>query len=174
LAALCSSGRAWAVEKQTHIGVGGGLSMLSVADKATLSVGGGAGVDFRYGLSDAFNFHVEAGHAVVALDQQQDTPTSPRTRPATASSLAVGVAYTLDIIRIVPYGGIFAGATMLGGGTLPASLVLPDLQLGLGADYYLSRNWGVGIAYRQHLLLSKLSTYPSYSNVWLRVEYTWF
>jgi opacity protein-like surface antigen len=162
------------VEKQTHIGVGGGLSMLSIDDKSTMSVGAGGGVDFRYGLTDAFNLHVEAGHSVVAANQEQDTPTTPLTRPSTASSLAAGAAYTLDIIRIVPYGCILAGATMLRGGTLPSALVLPDVQLGLGLDYYLTRNWGVGVAYRQHLMLSKLSTYPSYSNAWLRAEYTFF
>jgi hypothetical protein len=172
--ALAHAPPAHAVEKQTHLGVGGGLSMLSVDGKATMSVGAGAGVDLRYGLTDAFNLHVEAGHSVVALDQGQDTPTTPLTRPATVSTAAVGAAYTLDIIRIVPYAGVFAGAAILGGGTLPSALVLPDVQLGLGLDYYLSRNWGVGLAYRQHLFVSKLSTYPSYSNVWLRVEYTWF
>lgn len=174
LLSLCASTPAFAVEQQVHVGAGGGLSILKVDDKSTASVGAGAGIDFKYGLSDAFNLHVELSHSVVALEERLDAPTTPHTRPAAVSTLGAGVAYVLDIVRIVPYGGLLAGAAMLQGGTLDKALFLPDAQLALGADYYLSRNFAVGLAYRQHFFLTKLSTYPSYSNIWLRAEYTWW
>jgi hypothetical protein len=84
------------------------------------------------------------------------------------------VAYVFDIVRIVPYGGLLAGAAMLQGGTLDKALFLPDLQLALGADYYITRNFALGVAYRQHMFITKMSTYPSFSNFWLRAEYTWW
>ena len=171
---LLSSSAALAVEQQVHVGVGGGLSALKVDDKSTTSLGAGAGVDFKYGINDAFNLHLEAGHSVVAADEQLDSPATPHTRPSTVSTAALGVTYVLDIVRIVPYGGALMGAGLLRGGTLDKSLVLPDVQLAFGADYYLSRNFALGAAYRQHLFFTKLDAYPSYSNLWLRVEYTWW
>jgi len=149
------------------------LGMLSIKDKSTLSVGGGGLLHYGYGISDQFNLTVEGGSAVVAANQQQDSVLTPRNRPAAVDQLMMGVTYVIDITQIVPYVGLLGGASRLAGGTLPDPLILPGLAVTAGADYQLSRSWAVGVGARQHFMISKLETYPSYTTFLLRVEFMW-
>ncbi len=162
-----------AVERQHHLGLGPSLAILKVDDKSTLSVGGGATLHYAYGLNDQFNVIGELGSAVVALNQQQDLPESPRTRPARLDHASVGLGYVIDILTWVPSLSAQLGVHHLSGGTLDSSLVLPSAQLGLGLDYQLSRSFAVGVAARQHFLLTKMADYPSYTTATLRFEYMW-
>lgn len=164
---------AGAVERQHHLGLGPSLAVLSIDDKSTASIGAGLGLHYTYGLTDQFNLMAEASAAIVAKGQAQDFPDSPRTRPAEVDHVAIGVGYVLDILRWVPYGSVMAATYRLSGGTLASSLLIPGAELGLGLDYQLSRTLAVGIAGRQHFLLTQLSTYPSYTTALLRVEYMW-
>jgi len=162
-----------ALEHQHHLGLDPSLSMLKVGDKSTVSVGFGLGVHYTYGINDQFNFMAEVNGSRVAADQEQDTPTTPHTRPADIGYASAGVGYVIDIIQWVPYIGLLAGGYRLSGGTLDNALYLPGLELAVGLDYQLSRSWAIGVAGRQHLLFTELSTYPSYTNVMLRLEYMW-
>jgi opacity protein-like surface antigen len=174
IAAFASApGVARAVEGQHHVGLAPELAMLKVDDKSSLSVGAGGALHYTYGLTDTFNLMAEGGSAVVALDQRQDSPESPRTRPATVDRLGVGVGYVIDILRYVPYVGVLATGYRLAGGTLDKSLFVGGAALALGLDYQITRNWTVGVAARQAFMLTKMSTYPSFTTVGLRLEYTW-
>ena len=79
----------------------------------------------------------------------------------------------IDILRWVPYIGVQGGVFRLAGGTVPEALILPGLSLGAGLDYQITRHVAVGAAFRQHLMISKLDTYPSYTTALLRFEYMW-
>lgn len=162
-----------AVERQHHLGLAPQLAFLKVDDKSTMSIGGGLALHYTYGLTDQFNFMAEASGALVATNQQQDTPESPRTRPAMVNHFDAGIGYVLDILRWVPYFGAFVGGYHLAGGTLPDPLIVPGAAVGVGLDYQLSHSWAVGVAGRQHFLFTELSTYPSYTTVGLRLEYMW-
>jgi hypothetical protein len=164
---------AHAVERQHHIGLAPSLSLLKVDDKSTMSVGMGGSLYYTYGLSDQLNLMAEFNSSIVALDQQQDTPDTPRTRPATVDHLSVGLGYVIDVLRWVPYIGALPGVYRLGGGTLDGSLFLPGAALAVGLDYQLSRHWAIGAAAHQHFLFTKMSTYPTYTTVLLRLEYMW-
>lgn len=164
---------AQAIEKQHHLGVAPAIGILSIDDKSTASVGLGGAAHYTYGLNDQFNLVLEGSSVVVAADQKQDFMTSPRTRPSMVHQASAGVAYVLDILRWVPYVQVQGGACMLTGGTLPDSLVLPALSIGLGVDYQFSRTFAVGLAGREHLMLTKLDTYSSYTTVLLRFEIMW-
>ena len=172
-AALLVPATARAVEHEHHFGVGAGPAILKVDDKAGLMVGAGGALHYAYGLSDAFNFVAEYSTAIVALDAKLDTPTTPHTRPSTVDTLGVGAAYVFDVLRWVPYASVLAGGSLLHGGTLDKNLFAGGVQLGLGVDYKFSFSWAAGIAYRQHLLLTTMSTYPTYSQLFFRVEYAW-
>lgn len=169
---LLASSSAHAIERQHHVGLAPALGILQVDGKSTSSIGGGGAIHYAYGLSDQWNLSIEASSVVVAADQQQD-PGSPRDRPARVDQGGVGVAYVIDILRWVPYVGVLAGAYHLAGGTLERSLVLPGLSVGGGLDYQLSRQLAIGIAGRQHFLITKMDTYPSYTTAILRFEYMW-
>jgi hypothetical protein len=172
--AICAAPRAaHAIERQHHFGLDPSLSILKIDDKSTASVGAGLGLHYTYGLNDQFNFMAEGNVSIVARDQEQDTEGTPRTRPAEVAHVTAGVGYVIDVLRLVPYIGLLAGGYRLSGGTLGDALVLPGLELAAGLDYQLSRHWAVGLAGRQHMMVTKLGTYPSYTTVMLRFEYMW-
>lgn len=166
-------GDAHAIERQHHVGAGPSLDILAIDDKSTLDVGAGFALHYTYGLTDQFNLMAEAASAIVAANQRQDTPTSPRTRPAAVDRVTFGVGYVIDVIQWVPYVGVLGGGYRMAGGTIDGSLFLPGVELALGLDYQISRHWAVGVAFGEHLLFTKLSTYPSYATGQLRLEYIW-
>jgi outer membrane protein W len=73
----------------------------------------------------------------------------------------------------VPYFGVLAGGYHLSGGTLDSAVLVFGGAAEVGLDYQLSRQWAIGVSGQQHFLLTKMSTYPSYTNVMLRFEYMW-
>lgn len=164
---------AYAIERQHHLGLGPSLALLKVDGKSSMSIGGGGALHYTYGLTDQWNLMAEAGSAVVAADQDQDTPSAPRNRPAGVDHASLGIGYVIDVLRWVPYVSVLGGGYRMWGGTLDSSLFVAGASAGLGLDYQLSRSFAVGIAGRQHFLLSKLSTYPSYTTALLRFEYMW-
>jgi hypothetical protein len=172
-AALSLADEASAIEKQHHLGIGGQVAVLSIADKSTTSVGGGLALHYTYGINDTFNLMVEATSSSVAREQFQDTPETPRTRPAGVDHGAFGFGYVIDIFQIVPYLCLLGGAYRLYDGTLPEALLLPGLSAGAGLDYQLSRSIAIGAGVREHLIISKLDSYPSYFTAFLRAEYMW-
>ena len=158
-----------AVDKEHHVGLTLGPSVL-VTDSKTLG-GGGPGLTYSYGVTDAFNFIAEGSTSLLAVGDV-DAKTS-HYLPHTLSNAAVGASYVLDVLRWVPYGGVLAGGYVLGGGTLDKSLVIPGAQLALGLDYKFNFSWSAGVGYRQHLFFTQVTAYPSYSTFFLRVEYAW-
>lgn len=146
---------------------------MSIDDKSTSSTGFGAALHYAYGLSDQWNLTVGGSWVLVAADQKQDQPTSPHTRPASVYQAGVGVSYVIDILRWVPWIGVEGGACVLTGGTLDRALVVPDLSAGLGVDYQLTRTIAIGVTGREHLMISKLDTYPTYLTAVLRLEVMW-
>lgn len=162
-----------AFERQHHLGVDGGLTLLSAADAPSLGVSGGGGVHYTYGFSDAFNVVAEVSFTAIPWGTVLHGEKTPHTLPGTISTAGVGAVYVLDVLRWVPYGGALLGAAALGGGNLDATQVLPDGQIALGLDYAINRSWAVGGAFRQHFFLTKMDTYPSYTTLFLRAEYVW-
>jgi hypothetical protein len=171
--AICvtAASRAQAVEREHHLGLDAGASMLVFGDKSSPDVGGGAGAHWAYGLSDAFNLMVEAAWSLVALRESHD-PKTPTTRPTWAANANAGVGYVFDVLQWVPYAGILVGGYTLSGGTIHGVKVLPGVEFALGLDYRCSRRLALGVALRQHMM-SEVSTYPSFSQAFARLEYTW-
>lgn len=167
----CIAPSANAVEREHHLGADlGGTALVIGSDKT--DVGGTIGGHWAYGLDDTFNLMAEANASLVALNEKR-TPKTPTTRPVWVAHAGAGVAYVFDVLQWVPYVGVLAGGYTLGGGTLPHTRVLAGGALAFGMDYRLSRQWCAGVAVREHLLLTDLTTYPSFTQVLARVEYTW-
>jgi hypothetical protein len=163
-------------EREHTVGLDAGLSMLKIDDKSTLSVCCGLGAHYSYGINDQFDFLAEGAYSIVSLKEDlvdADGKAYPTTRPTTVGHAAVGIGYVLDVLTYVPYFGVLVGGWTMGGGTLESRLFLPGAELALGLDYKLNRQWSVGIAIRQAMMLVKTSTYPSYTNGFLRVQYSW-
>jgi hypothetical protein len=168
-AGIAAASPAGAVEREHHLGLDAGPSVLVMSDKT--DVGGGAGAHYAYGLSDAFNLMVEGSWSLVALGERPSKGV-PTTRPDTVGDAGVGVGYVLDVVRWVPYAGALVGGNMLTGGTV-GTRFLPGATLALGLDYRCTRDLAVGFAFRQHMFVTDMTTYPSFTQMFARVEYTW-
>ncbi len=137
--------------------------------------GFGGGAHLAYGLSDAFN-------ALLELDVTRHP--SAGTQGVTLWSGGAGVAYTLDVARAVPYGGLLVGGYRLNGELCGPSIGgepncvpstnAPGLQLVLGLDYQLERNWALGVQLRMHTIFAPDPVgILAYGTTFLRVEYLW-
>lgn len=171
-AALCVAADAGAFERQHHLGIEGGFGILKVGGKDTLDLGAGPQLHYAYGITDAFNFLVEGGYFQVALEEASGAKI-PANRPTGLTNLGVGIAYVLDVVRWVPYGGVLADGYLFTGGNLESPRFAAGVALALGLDYQFSRNFAMGFAFRQHFALSAITDYPSYSQFFLRAEYVW-
>ncbi|MGH7285050.1 MAG: hypothetical protein ACRELY_26285, partial [Polyangiaceae bacterium] len=131
VASTLATKNAHAVEHQHHLGLDGGLSMLKIDDKSSLSVGGGLGLHYAYGLTDQFNLMIEGSSSIVALGEDIG-PNASNHHPSAVDSLGAGVGYVLDITRLVPYGGILASGYALRGGSLDHPIFVGGGTLALG------------------------------------------
>jgi hypothetical protein len=161
-----------AFEHQHHLGVDGGLSMLSVGDKPTWSIGGGGGIHYAYGLNDAFNLMIEGAFGPVALDEQPG-PGIKNNRPTMVENVGAGVGWVLDVTRWVPYFGALATTMVFHGGTVDGVRFAGALTVAAGLDYMVTRKLGLGFAFRWHLPVTDLNDYPTYLQFFLRAEYVW-
>jgi hypothetical protein len=172
LATSFAPGAAWAVEKEHHLGAGPGFTVLTIDQKPTNDVGASLFVDYSYGITDAFNFLAEGTTSLVALDERPQ-PGVNDTHPAMVSSLAVGASYIFDVLRWVPHAGALVGGYVLNGGSLDHTLILPGAQVGAGLDYRITPQLSVGVIGREHILFSRLTTYPFFLTVFARAEFSW-
>ena len=173
---LAFAGESRAFERQQHIGVDLGVTLLSAADAPSVNLSEGIGAHYTYGLTDAFNLVAEASASFYswksAISTDPKAPT-PHTLPGTIAGAGIGAVYIFDVLRWVPYAGALIGGDYLGGGNLDSAFFAPDLQIAIGCDYQITRSWALGVGYRQHMLLTKMTAYPSYSFFAIRGEYVW-
>jgi opacity protein-like surface antigen len=161
-----------AFERQWHAGIDGGYASLFNENSVS---GFGGGLHLGYGLSDVFN-------ALLELDVTRHPGAG--TDGVTMWSGGIGVAYTLDVARAVPYGGLLLGGYRVNGQLCTLSpegdplcggpLNAPGLQFVLGLDYQLERNWAIGVQLRFHTIFAADPVgVLAYGTTFLRVEYLW-
>jgi hypothetical protein len=163
---MIAASSASAFERQHHFGLDGGVGMLKVGGKDSLSVGGGGGLHYTYGMTDAFDLMVEGCFMQVALEELPAKGIQSN-RPTSFSNAGVGV------LRWIPYGGVLLEGYSANGGTVQGPSIAVGGAIALGLDYAFNRTFAMGIAFRQHFPFSKISDYPTYSQLLLRVEIAW-
>jgi hypothetical protein len=168
--ALSVAEPAQAYERQQHAGVNLGGALMTTNGGGT-PFGYNLGLHYTYGLWDAVNLVIEAD--VTGFPLGTPPAKSPPPEPGFVATGGAGLMYVFDVLRWVPYAGGIIGPAYFGGGFLRGGFVTPDLQLGAGLDYELTRSWTVGVAYRQHMFFAKMSDYPEFTTLGLRVEYVW-
>ena len=160
-AALAGAPRAaMAFEREWHLGAGAGVS-----DGHGLSLSPALSAYAAYGLSDVFDVRAEVTARGYHVGSEQN--------PHAISAMA-GVTYKLDVLRWVPWAGVYAG--YLGFLEPPrGDLVFKQhdvaLGLGLGLDYGISRSLGVGVTCRFDNALA--SQNASAFDALFRAEYRW-
>jgi len=149
-----------AFEREWHLGAGAGVS-----NGNGLALSPALGAYAAYGLSDVFDARVE----LTARGYQLGSQRNPN-----ALSALVGVAYKLDVLRWVPWAGVYAGyLVFLDAPPAKSAFKRNDLALGLGLglDYAFTRKLGAGVTlhFDNALGRSNASTFDAL----LRAEYRW-
>jgi hypothetical protein len=162
---------ALAVEREHHVGVDVGASLLSVNDKGSVDLGPMVGAHWTYGLSDAFNLMLEGSWSLVSTNEPRGK-NIPHTRPTWETHGSAGVAYVFDVLTWVPYVGLLVGGYVLGGGTLDSTKYLVGFSVAAGVDYRFSRSFSLGISARQHMM-NEASNYPEFTQLFAQAAYTW-
>jgi hypothetical protein len=135
------AGRAQAAagEDEWQVSARLGVGDVDVDGRAPLGVL--AGADLEYGFTDAWAARLSLGTGFhhVDADPKKMLP-GGRVRASTA---LIGVTYTFDVLRLVPFIQTGIGLiTFAGAVTNPGTQL--DAELGLGADYLLTRRWALG------------------------------
>lgn len=191
-AVLVAAKGAHAFERQFHAGGGLGVVEMKRGDFSGPAIG--VELDLTYGLSDIFNVMVETSYSPHILtgsvagkpdDKGNPGPSVNVRLPGSfhAFSAATGIAYTLDVLRWIPYIGILGGVSYVSGKcdqvtvdlkcTGEVSDVRPEWVLALGLDYQINRSLSAGLALRWHDAPSKSSPDTMLFQAWGRVAYTW-
>lgn len=173
---LSTSREAGAVEHQHQLGLDPSLTLLKV-ENHPVTAGVGLGVHYTYGINDQWNVMAEGSFNVVnftwSRDDSEDPNQSHARSPISLSHVSAGIGYVIDVIRWVPYIGVLVGGYRLAGGDIDGSLFLPGIEAAAGLDYQFNRHWAAGIAGRQHVFVTALDEYPSFTTVMLRAQYQW-
>jgi hypothetical protein len=104
-----------------------------------------AAFDLEYGITDAWAARVSVGGSLhpVDADMKAHLPGGN----VNATTALAGVTYTFDVLRLIPYGEVSVGLVRFGGAVTNPHTTLGS-ELGLGADYLLSRRWAVGLSFQ--------------------------
>jgi hypothetical protein len=151
---------ALAFENQWHLG--GGLGVAKYDRRADW--GPLVGVHGAYGLSDSFDARLELASSLHSSEP--------------LGSALLGVTYKLDVIQLIPWGGLAVGGYYLGDALAGKrrSAFEPGGAIFLGLDYAWSRQWGLGLAFGSHfmpLAQDRSAMIPRYTTAILRIEHRW-
>ena len=153
-------------EKELTLALQPGFAVASV-DGQTL-YGGGGSLDLAYGLTDALALRVTGAFTAHHIDKIGDAPAGT----FLAYQAGVGLTYTLDILRLVPFFdvaiGLLGSVRPRGGGNEVNNQF--GIQLGVGVDYLVTRRFSVGAVVRYHAYLQALSTIPVYIFIGPRIS----
>jgi hypothetical protein len=134
-----ASAHAAAGEDEWQLSARLGLGDVHVDGRSPL--GALAGADLEYGFSDAWAARLSVGSGFHPVDADVKNHLPGGTARTTFA--LVGVTYTFDVLRLVPYIQTGIGVINFGGAVAKPGTAF-DAELGLGADYLVTRRWAVG------------------------------
>jgi hypothetical protein len=149
---LLASVPAWAAgEGEWQLALRAGPGTVSVDDRKPWGLV--TALDLEYGLNEAWALRATVAGSIHPVDRDHTKmPPLPGGTVRTVAALA-GLTYTIDVLRLVPYGHLEFGAIRIGDAvTSPRTLFAAEL--GIGADYFLTRRWTTGISF-QYLFAPK-------------------
>jgi hypothetical protein len=126
--------------------------------------GGGLFFDVDYGLTDSWALRGTAhygGHAVTGSEGGL----------LSAGGLGLGVLYTFDVLKVVPYASLAVGAEVLAGPPLERPRWEASFQAGFGLDYLVNRDFSVGLELRYLLLVPDVRAHPFFLCVSVRLSW---
>jgi hypothetical protein len=142
-----------AFERQFHLGGGLGAAKPS----GGYALGPALGIHSAYGLTDAYDLRLEL----------QGSRSNLGALPVSFYGARLGLAYKIDVMRLIPYAGVSAGgfAVAWEGG----SLVRPSGGAYFGLDYGMSPHVGLGVLVNGDFIVTNPAVIVT--SVLLRAEY---
>lgn len=119
-------------------------------------VGPGLGLQLQYGLTDAWALRGAVGLSGHPVGGNADRGGGT----VTATSAIAGVTYTVDVLRLVPFVEAGVGLLDVRGAVAGARSGL-GIDLGVGAQYLVSRRWAVGVVGRYQVFPVELGSLSS-------------
>jgi len=161
-------------ENEWQVALRLGAGTVSVDDRKPWGLAGG--VDIQYGLTDGWGLRLSLEGSTHDVTKTNEMDPRPEGTIRTDAAL-IGLTYTFDVLRLVPYADLQVGlAQVRGAVTTPQSLLA--MELGVGADYFVTRRVTAGIRFHYLFepadLLSdplNLGTNPFAFNVTARASY---
>jgi len=136
--------------------------------------GGGGGLEVGFGVTESLTLHLSGFVSWHALDGSM----TQKEGVMTAYASMLGLTYTIDVIRLVPYFELQLGAVGVRGtaGFGDDAKVVKSsddfaLGLGFGMDYLFTRHVALGFVVRYHALLTDITRIPVYLYVGPRVTF---
>ena len=130
-------------EREWQFAVRAGVGTVNVDGRKPWGVAGA--LDLEYGLTDAWALRASLEGSAHDVTKSSDSDPRPAGTVYTDAAL-IGLTYTFDVLRLVPYAELQAGLLQVRGAvTTPQSLLA--MQLGVGADYFINRRTLLGLAF---------------------------
>ncbi len=130
-------------EHEWQVALRAGAGTVSVDGRKPWGLAGG--LDVEYGLTDAWAVRLSVEGSTHDVSKANDMDLRPAGAVRTDAAM-LGVTYTVDILRLVPYGTLQMGLLQVRGAvTTPQSLLA--MELGVGADYYVTRRFTAGLSF---------------------------
>ena len=124
--------------------VGGGLLGADASRRGAWALWAEA----QRGLTDAVAARLALHHGRVV------SPSTSRTEPQAQGGLEAGLAYAIDVLRVVPSADLALGLDWVRGQSRHGAQA--TLAAGLGADYLVDRHLSVGLVLRGRQALFRL------------------
>jgi hypothetical protein len=136
-------GAAAAGEREWQVGLRLGAGTVSIDGRKPWGIAGG--LDVEYGLTDAWAIRLSLEGSTHDVSKASDKDMRPEGAIRTDAAL-IGLTYAFDVLRLVPYADLQIGfAQVQGAVTAPQSLLA--MELGIGADYFVSRRFLAGLSF---------------------------
>ena len=126
--------------------LGGRTGIGTVTVDGRTSWGFAAGIDVEYGLSDSWAVRGSLASSLHSVSAESAMDTRPVGKLLTTTALA-GLTYTIDILRLVPYGDLQLGVARTDGAVVTPGFSFVS-ALGVGADYYVTPLWTSGVSFQ--------------------------
>ncbi|HEY3358374.1 MAG TPA: hypothetical protein VGQ83_34315 [Polyangia bacterium] len=138
--------------------------------------GGGGVFDATYGLTEALSLRGTIFYTAQAADADP-AKGLPSGIMSVGGSL-IGLSFAFDVLRVIPYIDIGIGALLTtGAGQKDSSgrgtFMDFGVEVGIGADYLVSRTFSLGLVARYYAFLTNLSNIPVYLWAGPRIAWRW-
>ena len=105
--------------------------------------GSALGLDAEYGLADGWAVRASLEGQLISVSRNAQSAL-PGGLLHTDAAL-VGVTYTIDVLRVVPYANLQLGVAQIGG-AVTQPITMFAAELGLGGDYFINRHLRAGLS----------------------------